>query len=565
MKERLRSIRYGLGDVGHAIVAPWRKLSVHGRRRVVALFVIVVAVVLIATVAVPALPCSFPGGDECAPDDDAIALVPDDALAYLHANLDADTEEYSDLAALAGKLPLFSDQIAQRALAALAGSGASSIDFDHDIRPWFGGEVALAVLDDSGKPDPVELIEVSDADGADKFAAQVSAGTTTAKQVGGFLAIGSSTGVAAISDTADGGNSLGDDSTATDVIDELPDHRVADAWLSPDGISSLIVGSRSTLSSLTPLLAPGASEGAAVSVGTSDDGDSFELAVRSSLDPKRAKSAPGFFAAFPAFEPKLPERLPAGSLAYLGFAAPGDTVRALLEQAGSEAPGIADAFDQLTNQLHHQSGLDVTGDLVDALGDEAGLTLGATSSEGSSSSAGQPFPYLTFVSSGVDEDKLREALAALQAPLGDVSSDQQIAGVDAHTLQISQTVAITYAILDGLAVAATSPDGVAAVAASDGGGLADDDRYTAATDGFADEVSLIGYVDFHDLVGLAEQLGLAEDPVYATFAGEFRRLDALAFEVGTSDNVLATDARLSIGDAPPADAQSSPVPAPSGD
>jgi hypothetical protein len=116
-----------------------------------------------------------------------------------------------------------------------------------------------------------------------------------------------------------------------------------------------------------------------------------------------------------------------------------------------------------------------------------------------------------------------------------------------------------------LAVAATSPDGVAAVAGEDGGGLADDDRYKSATDGFPDQVSLLGYVDFHDLVGLAEQLGLAEDPVYATFAGEFRRLDALSFEVDTSDNVLSTDANLSVGDAPPADAASSPVPAPSGD
>jgi hypothetical protein len=124
---------------------------------------------------------------------------------------------------------------------------------------------------------------------------------------------------------------------------------------------------------------------------------------------------------------------------------------------------------------------------------------------------------------------------------------------------------VTYAILDGLAVAATSPDGVAAIAAEDGGGLADDDRFDNATDGFPDDVLLIGFVDFHDLVDLAEQLGLAEDPVYATFAGEFRRLDALAFEVDTSDDVLSTDARLRIGDEPPPDAASSPVPAPSGD
>jgi hypothetical protein len=564
VKERLRSIRYGLGDLGHAIAAPWKRLSVHWRRRIVALVVLVAAIVLIVAVAVPALPCSFPGGDQCAPDDDAIALVPDDALAYVHANLDPDTQEYSDLADLAGQLPLFSDQIARRALAALGEAHGSSVDFDRDIRPWFGGEVALALLDGAGKPDPVELIEVADADGADKFAEQVTSGTTTAKQINGFLVIGSATDVASVSDTADGGDSLADDSDAKTALGELPSHHVADAWLSPDGITRLIIPPRSALTALTPLLAPGASKGAAASLGTSDDGDSFELSVRSVLDPKQAESSPGFFAAFPAFEPQLPDQLPAAALAYLGFAAPGKTIQALLQQAGSEAPGVADAFDQLTHQLRHESGLNVVGDLVDALGDEAGLTLDATSSSGSSSSAGQPFPYLTFVSSGVDEDKLREALAALQGAVGDISSDQQVAGVDAHTLQVSQTVAITYAIVDGLAVAATSPDGVASIAGEEGS-LADDDRFKAATDGFADQVSLLGYVDFHDLIGLAEQLGLASDPVYATFAGEFRRLDALAFEVDTSDNVLSTDARLRIGAAPPADSPTTPVPAPSGD
>jgi hypothetical protein len=411
----------------------------------------------------------------------------------------------------------------------------------------------------------VELIEVADADGADKFAEQVSSGTTVAKQINGFLVIGSAADVAAISDTADGGSSLAGDPVASDVLDELPEHYVADAWLSREGITRLIVPPRSMLTSLTPLLAPSATEGAAASLGAGDDGDSFELSVRSKLDPKRSEDSPGFFAAFPAFKPELPDRLPAATLTYLGFAAPGKTVRALLEQAGSQAPGIADAFDHLTHQLRHESGLNVIGDLVDSLGEEAGLTLDATSSSGSSSSAGQPFPYLTFVSAGVDEDKLREALAALQGPLGDISSDQQIAGIDAHTLQVSQAVAITYAIVDGLAVAATSPDGIAAIAGEDGGGLADDDRFEAATDGFPDEVSLLGYIDFHDLVALAEQLGLAEDPVYATFAGEFRRLDAFAFEVDSSDNVLSTDARLRIGAAPPADSPTTPVPAPSGD
>ena len=109
--------------------------------------------------------------------------------------------------------------------------------------------------------------------------------------------------------------------------------------------------------------------------------------------------------------------------------------------------------------------------------------------------------------SDVDEDDLREALAALQAPLGDVSSEQEIAGVDTRTLQVSPTVAVTYAIVDGLAIAATSPDAISALTGK--GGLDESERYEAATEDFPDEVSLIGYVNLQDLVALGEELGLA--------------------------------------------------------
>ncbi len=562
MRERLRSIRYGLGDLGHAIVAPFRKLSTVARRRLVALVVLVAAIVLIVTVAVPALPCGAPGGDECAPDDEAIALVPGDAFVYAHANLDAETDEYADFAALAENLPLFSGQVADRTVDWLETSDDEQLDFDEDVRPWFGGEVAVALFGPVTAPEYVRLIEVGDAEGADDYASSLPS-DEVGEQIGGFLVVGSEDGVAAIADVAED-DSLAANEEATSVRDELPEHRVVDIWLSGDGVREM-VAPETAFSELSPLVAPRASEGAAASLGTSEDGDAFELAIRSSLDPKEVKSSPGFFAAFPGFEPELPERLPADSLAYLGFADPGKTVRSLVSQAGEEAPGIAESFTDLADSLRDEAALDLS-DLLDALGDEAALTLDATSSSGSSSSAGQPFPYLSFIATDVDDAALREALAALQAPLGDVSSEQEIAGVDTRTLQISPTVSITYAIADGVAVAATSPDGIAPiVGGGEGDGLEESDGYAAATEDFPEEVSLIGYVNLGDLVGLAEELGLAEDPVYATFAGEFRQLDALGFEVSTANDVLATDARLLIGEPPSVDDAPSAIPAPPDD
>lgn len=569
MKERLRSIRYGIGDVVFAVFAPFRKLSVIARRRLAAVIVLAAALILFFTVAVPALPCQFPGGDSCPPPDDAVGLVPADALAYLHANLDPDTDEYEALADIAAATPLFSGQIVQRALGLLSGPGGGALDFDAEVRPWFGGEAAVAVLDGATGPEAVELLEVSDADGADKFAEGMSGAEVTSEQINGFLVLGPADGVEAIAQTAAGADgaddtgSLGDDEMATDLRAALPEHRVVDAWVSADGIDELIAGQRGNLGRLTPLLAPGASLGAAASLGA--EGDAIDLAVRSALDPKLAKQQPGFFDAFPGFEPKLPEKLPGGSLGYLGFGDPGRTVRSLLTQAGAEAPGVASGFADLADQLQEQAGIDIAGELLGSLGDEAALALDSSQAASDSSSVAEPFPYLSFASTGVDEDRAREALAALQGPLGDVSQEREIEGVEARTLQVSPSLALTYAIFDGILAVSTSPDGIAGLVEAggddDGDGLDQSDRFRKATEGFPDEVSLLGYLDLGGVVTIGEQLGLAEDPVYATFAGEFRRLDALGFAVTDNDDMLATDARLLIGDAPAADAPA-PLPAP---
>ena len=62
---------------------------------------------------------------------------------------------------------------------------------------------------------------------------------------------------------------------------------------------------------------------------------------------------------------------------------------------------------------------------------------------------------------------------------------------------------------------------------------------------------------------LGEQLGLAEDPVYATFAGDFRRLEALALAVTEDDELLSTDARLLLSEADAADEDAESIAPPS--
>src|SRR5207247_2641160 len=163
---------------------------------------------------------------------------------------------------------------------------------------------------------------------------------------------------------------------------------------------------------LSPFVDPGASRGVAAALVA--NGSNVELAIRSVLDPHRARSSPGFFSAFPSFDPDLAGALPGDSLGYVGVGDPGRALRSLLEQATAEEPGLADAFTALVQQLNHVGGVDVEKDLLPSLGDEAALALEpAPGGKASSSSKGrspdalaQPgTPFLVFLASGVDEDR----------------------------------------------------------------------------------------------------------------------------------------------------------------
>jgi hypothetical protein len=453
-------------------------------------------------------------------------------------------------------------------------AGGGRTEFESEIEPWFGGEAAVAsVSAGPGAAEQVDLLEVDDPVRAQGFADRITGGAAAremyrgvelqvgdrgvaAARVGGFLAFGPRAAVRAVIETAtdaEGAASLAEDDAAEEVRDDLPDHRLAEAYLSAEGVRTLIAPAEGILGSLTPLLDPGATKGAAVALAA--DGDELEMAIRSTLDPERVRSDPGFFGAFARFEPELPERLPEDALAYLGIGDPGRTVRALLAQASAEAPAIAVGFDDLVASLRREGELDIERELLPALGGEAAFALVPRPGGEQADAAGTlDLPYLEFVADGVDEERARRALAALQAPIAagidpaaalqaPVFGQHEIGGVEAHSLRISPVVELTHAVFDGLAVITTDPAGITELAEGDGG-LDESNGFNRATDGFEDSSSLLAFFDLARMLDTGERLGLAEDPVYATFASEFRRLELLGLQVRAERDLLATDARL---------------------
>jgi hypothetical protein len=580
----------------------WFGLALETRQRFALAIAAIAAIALVWLVAIPSLPCQFPGGDRCPPSDDAIDLVPADAIAYVHLNVDKGTEQYQEAAEIASSLPNVTRQVTGRLLARIPGPNGAPPSLAEDIQPWFGGEVALAVLPGAGRvSEEVQLLEASDEAGARAYADSIAAGTpqkTTDQGVEistdqrglstavthGFLVIGRETGVRDVIDAAtgaSGASSLASSDTALKAREALPDKRLADAYLSADGISQLVTASRGTLATLGLFISPGSSTGAALALVAGDGG--VELDVRSELDPEREKTHPGFFTAFPGFEPALPGTLQADSLGYLGIGDPGEAFKALLQQATAEQPGLAAAFGSFFRRVKALGHVDLEKDLFPSLGGEAAVALepaptAETQGSGTHGRGGNvsDTPFIEFVGAGVNTDSASPALAKLQGPIADalnpessgqapVFSAHKIGDIEAQSLRVSPTVDLTYAVFNSLVVVATDPAGLDQLVAG-GGGLSDSDRFDEATHGFPSEVALLGYLDLSGLVALGEQAGLAKDPAYATFAPEIRKLEALGLAVTSSPSELATDVRLAVAPGPPATGSDVPtVPGKAGD
>lgn len=551
------------------------------RVRIAAAAIVAAVIAFVALVVIPSAPCSFPGGDSCPAPDEAIGLVPDDVLAYAHVDIDPEGEEFQAASELAERLPLLS----RLAIGELAAIGGDPVDFESQVRPWAGGEVALAVLPGSGALERVVLIEADDSEEAQQFAAGILGTATTTEEVAGievtsatdgsagalvdgFLVLGDSSAVADVIDP-DGGETL-ESAAASTIIDELPDERVAYAYLSGEGARSLL-GPQGSLAPFDTFVDSEASDGVAAALSAEDG--LLELVVESRLDPELAKTSPPFFAALPPFEPTLPADVGSDALAYLGIGDPQASVQTLLSRAAAEAPDLLQAFNRAERDLARQGGVDLTEELLSLLGSEAAISVEPQVVEGSEPAPGtltpSGVPYLSLLAKGVDPEGAARSLAALQEPLvdalapagsGRVGSFEtlRIAGVDAQSLPVNPDVNLTYATFDDLLVVATNPIAVEQ-ARAEVDGLEESPEFEAVTEQLPEEVSLLAYFDLRSLLALGEQIGLAADPAYATLAPDLRTLDTAALAVSRSDDGIRTDLRLAVGEPEVAEAPASPI------
>lgn len=553
----------------------WLKRSTSGRIRIGAVAGLLVLYAVIKFAAIPGVPCQISAVKECAPGDEAVALVPADALLYAHLTIDRDstqferaTDSFDSLAdlrtILAGEIP-----------SALPTPSGAPIDVQADVLPWADRDLSVALLPGPNATSlPVFIVGVGDKQGAEEFLAKIApagepeaskqgeaplsvyANAFAAAYVEDGLAFGNESAVRAALDAGAGGVPALEDSGKGAPRDDLPEARFAEAYLSQAGIQQLLVGRSGAATQLETFVDYGASTGVAVAAVAREDGVEIDLVSR--LDPELEKANPSFFSGLPRFEPALTGEAGERAIGYLGAGEVGPTLTELLEppaptpkggkdaEPATPAQGLAASLQALGTRLEQEAGVNPLRDLLPALGGQAAIVAEPTDG----------VPFASLIVDGVEEDAASEALASLQKPLlaaitppggGQVPrfDEAEVEGITVRSVQASPTVNLSYAVFDGKLVISTDPAGIAQVRV-DEGGLADSGSFERATEELPDEVSALVFLNLDELFGQVTKTDLVEDPFFANLSVLFENASSLGLAVNGEEDQIRSELFLAL-------------------
>jgi hypothetical protein len=571
-RTRLRAIRYWLREKAQiawrwlkrtlaSCVAWWSRRSRGTKIRTGAVAGLVVLYLIIKFLPVPGVPCQVSAAKECAPSNDTIAYVPRNAVLYAHMTVNSDSHQWELARDLGDELPSFT-ALVQSDTSALGGPAGRPLDLAREVLPWVKDDLALlAVPGPKGAAPEAYVAGVGDSGKANQFAASLSPGgpakqakvgeasltvysngVATARS-GDQLVFGNVAAVRAALAAKSGQLPGLEGSDQDKAREQLPDVRLAEVYLSRAGVKRFLSPTATGSTQLDTFVDYGATSGMAAGARARDDGVQVNLV--SELDPTLAQKSPTVFASLPEFEPGLAEEAGPHALGYIGVGDLGPAINNALTTAGVGAQGLAGSLTGLAQRLQKEAGVDPLKDLLPALKGQAALVAEPTNAT----------PYATLIVDGVDEQKAGDALASLQRPLlrsvgtrgGRVPSFQtrDIDGVTVHSLEVSPTINLSYAIFDGKLVVSTQPEGVSQVRSS-GDTLAGTSAFKDATDPLPDRVSALVFLNLDEVVGLAQRAGLADNPLYASLSEDISRVGSLGLAVNGSDDELQSELFLAI-------------------
>jgi hypothetical protein len=513
------------------------------------------------------------GADEGAPPaTGAAAVVPADALAYIHLSIDPGRLGVKRALALAARLPGF-PLLGSALSARLSGitHGASPVDYARDVRPWLGKEAALALLDTStSTAGALIVLDVSDHARAQAFLSRIAVhragpyrgvelyrrgSATELAFLSHYLVIGQDPSVRAAVDVAAGAApSLEHDAAYRRAAAGEPDGRVLDAYASAAGVRRVLVAQGGLAGALGVLLYQPALTGVAISASAAGPG--LRIVIHSALDPNLAHLHGG---APRAFAPTLEGDLPSGSM--VAFDTDGlDRVAPKVLSAGATgglAGGVGPLLGRLGTALRAE-GVNVQ-EIVSLFDGESAFAIGpGTARLRGAKGAGAAGAGLTLVARVPDEQRARTLLASAELPLAlllrppnasgagaPTWTDRQIGGVAARQLAIPGRPELDYAVFRGLVVVSTSLGGIEAVAAAHDT-LAGFPPYRATFSDRPAQVTSLLFLDFSQLLSLGEQTGLIRGARFDALRGDLQKVRAVGLTSTSGEDDSTAELSLQI-------------------
>jgi hypothetical protein len=426
------------------------------------------------------------------PANGAAALVPADALVYVHLSTDTSRPATRRAAETASRFPSYRrlrDSIVRRLSAPGCNVGATALKG--------AKEVALALFY-VGKGTTANSLVLVDSGQEHRDAQQRGCGALSVAYVGRFLAIGQPESLALAQKLHRGeGASLATAPGPRRVFAQLPVDRVADGWVSRDGVQRLLAPQGGLLGAVGILFDQPALRGAGFGLSATPDG--ARLVVRSLRDANLARRSTS---GFKTFRPTLQDAAPATAMSYLGVSNLAPALQRLLAAAGSSSAQLAPLVGSIDS------------DLLKLFSGEAAIVL----------TPATPAPVLTLLARTKDEAATRRGLAKLPAPL---------------------RKAFSMAVFDGKVAVSTSPAGIRAVQAK-GPHLSDTVQWRKSVGNHPDLVSSLLFLDFKRLLQLGEQTGLSASSAYQAAKGDLQKVGAIGAHTSGNDSESTAEISLLI-------------------
>jgi hypothetical protein len=480
--------------------------------------------VLLVAALLPVLAGCGSGSDVGAAAD----VVPADVFVYASVDTDFDGDGWAALEEFAARFPNGENLL--QSLADEVNSGEEGIDFEADVKPALGDEVAFVVLDApaedtlaEGTSESFVLLLQPDDDAAFQRLLEKSDEPPVTDEVDGWTVVAETQeSLDSFLERLDGPRLDGSEDFER-AMEDLDDGALARVFVNGAKLSEAYEADPSAAPPVDALL-PG---GELPSFGMAFDVESDSARIDG-----RAVFAGENPYATESYSADLPEKVPGDVLAYVSF---ND-----LETAFSRFRDVAAETDpEAERQLGMAEGLlgvSLEEDVLPLLSGEGALYL----------RAGAPIPEVTLVTEIEDEENALETLDKIVESAGGFEprlrnpTTVEIDGVEARELPIDPPVSLYYAAFDGLLVVTSSQEGIAALR-EESDRLSDSEAFDDALDaaGVPGETQGFGYVDLQRAVPLFLGFAEAGDAATDEARGYLEPLQSLVF-YGDQDDETAS-------------------------